>query len=286
MREVRPASVTWGMNVQQTQTPVLSRLDQSLVLAVRPEKAFFTINPDFEKATTKVNGKDEKLTAPLTVKQGEKIALPVKVNWIAADKQPVVLAPELMAQGPQNNSVTAQIPTQPTKDKPEAVVNLDVKSNAAPGTYTIALKGTAQVPFAKPNPAGGMAKGPNVADEEFSEPIQVTVIPSSLAKLTAGNLPNNTLKIGTDGELTIKVERQYDYAGEFTVKFELPKGVTGIEAEDVTIPAGKDEVKLVLTTNDDAKPGAVTNAVITVTAVYDKKHTITHEAKITFTVAK
>ena len=28
------------------------------------------------------------------------------------------------------------------------------------------------------------------------------------------------------------------------------------------------------------------NAVVTVTAAYDKKHTITHEAKVTFTVAK
>jgi hypothetical protein len=285
VRDVRPASVTWGAMIQQTQTPVLSRLDQSLVLAVRPEKAFFTIAPELDKAVMKVNMKDEKLSVPLTVKQGEKLSVPVKVNWIAADKQNVQLAPELMAQSPQNNPVTVQIPTQPTKDKPEVVVNLDVKSNAPPGMYTVTLRGTAQVPFAKPTP-GGMAKGPNVPVEELSSPIQVTVIPSSVAKVTAGNLPNNTLKLGTPGELVVKVERQHDYAGEFKVKFELPKGVTGIEVEDVTIPAGKDEAKLVLKTTDEAKPGAVTNATVTVTALYDKKHAITHEAKVTFTVAK
>jgi hypothetical protein len=70
------------------------------------------------------------------------------------------------------------------------------------------------------------------------------------------------------------------------VKFELPKGVTGVTAEDVIIPAGKDEVKLVLKAPADAKPGAVTNAVITLTAMYGGKHTVTHEAKVTFTVAK
>ena len=54
----------------------------------------------------------------------------------------------------------------------------------------------------------------------------------------------------------------------------------------MTIPAGKDEAKLVLKADDDAKPGAVSNASIIVTAVYDKKHTITHEVKVTFTVVK
>ena len=36
----------------------------------------------------------------------------------------------------------------------------------------------------------------------------------------------------------------------------------------------------------DAKPGAVSNATITVTAMYEQKHPITHEAKVTFTLAK
>ena len=240
--------------------------------------------PETAKATKKVNAKDEKLEAPFTVKQGEKFTIPVKVNWIFSDKQPVQLAPEPTAQNPQASPVTANIPTQPTKDKPEGVVNIDVKGNAPPGTYTITLKGTAQVPFMK-DPAAKQ-KGPNLPAEVVSDPIAVTVIPSSLAKVTVGNLPNNALKVGGTGELTIKVERQYDFAGEFKVKFALPTGTTGVSAEEVTIPAGQNEVKLVLTADDDAKPGAVNNAVITLTAVYDEKHTITHEAKVNFTVAK
>jgi hypothetical protein len=283
-REVRPASVTWGTSIQQGPTPVVGRLDRSLVLAVRPEKAIFTITPETAKATRKVNTKDEKLEAPFTVKQGEKFTIPVKVNWIFSEKQPVQLAPEPTAQNPQASPVTAQVPMQPTKDKPEGVVNIDVKGNAPPGTYTITLKGTAQVPFMKDPTA--KQKGPNLPAEVVSDPITVTVIPSSLAKVTVGNLPNNTLKLGATGELAVKVERQYDFAGEFKVKFALPTGMTGVTAEEVTIPAGTNEVKLVLTADDDAKPGAVNNAVITLTAVYDEKHTITHEAKVNFTLAK
>src|SRR5439155_14261415 len=136
-----------------------------------------------------------------------------------------------------------------------------------PGTYTLTLKGVAQVPFVKDPTA--KQKGPNIPAEELSEPIQVTVIPSSVAKVTVGALPNNTLKIGTPGELLIKVERQYDYAGAFTLKCAPPMGVTGVTADEVTIPAGNDEAKLVFKADKDAKPCAVTNAVVTVGACHD-----------------
>jgi hypothetical protein len=284
VRELRPASVTWGQNTQQQQAPVVSRLDHGFVVAVRAEKATFALAADPAAAVIKVNNKDEKLPAPLTVKQGDKFSVPLKVNW-TGDKQPVTLTAEPIAQTPQASPVTVQIPTQPTKEKPEAVVNFDVKASAAPGTYSITLKGVAQVPFARPAAGGAMAKGSPVPAEAFSDPIQVVVIPTAVAKVTVGNLPNNTLTAGTPGELSIKVERQYDFAGEFQVKFELPKGTTGVTAAALTIPAGKDEAKLVLTAPADAKPGAVSNATVSVTALYGGKHTITHEAKVTFTVA-
>lgn len=283
LREVRPATVTWGVNTQQQNVPVISRLDQSLVLAVRPEKALFEVNPDTAAATIKVNGKEEKLQLPLTVKQGEKLSVPVKVSWTSSDKQPVVLSAEPTAPNPQANPVVAQFPMQPTKEKPEAIVNIDVKTNAAPGIYSITLKGVAQVPYAK----DPMAKQkPNIPAEAFANPIEVTVLPTTLAKLIVGNLPGNTLKLGKTGELTIKVDRQYDYAGEYTISLELPKGVSGVTAKEVTIPAGKNEVTLVLGTTNDAKPGAVSNAIVKITGKYDGKHPITQEAKVSFTVAK
>jgi hypothetical protein len=284
IREARPATVTWGINTQQQQNvPVVSRLDQALILAVRPEKGLFTMTPDVANATQKVNGKDEKVAAPLTVKQGEKLTVPVKVNWSSADKQPVVLSLEAMAPNQQASPVTAQFPTQPTKEKPEGVVSIDVKANAPPGTYSVVVKGVAQVPYAK----DPMAKQkPNIPAEVFSDPIEVQVIPTTLAKVTVGPLPANTLKLGTPGELTVKVDRQFDYAGEYKVKFALPMGASGVSAEDVVIPAGKNEAKLTLKTSADAKPGAINNAIVTVTAKYDGKHTVTQESKVTFTVAK
>jgi hypothetical protein len=284
VREVRPATVIWGVNIQQNQSPVLARLDQALFLAVRPHKAIFTIIPELDKATVTVNTKEEKLPVPLTVLQGSKLTVPVKVNWIFPDKQNVAITAEPIASNPQNSPVTVQIGTQPTKDKPEGVVTITVKNNALPGTYTINLKGVAQVPFVKDSAA--KQKGGNVPVEVISEPIAVTVLPTALAKVTVGNLPNNTLKLGSTGELNVKVERQYGYAGEFKVKFTPPMGTTGLTAAEVTIPAGTDEAKLVLKAAADAKPGAVANAVVTVTGVYDQKHTITQETKVTFTVAK
>jgi hypothetical protein len=284
VRDVRPASVTWGTPQPNQNVPVLARLDQSLVLAVRPEKALFAVKPDLEKAVKKVNNKDEKVPAPLTVKQGEKIQMPVKVNWIAPDKQNVVLSTEPMAQNPQANPITVQVPTQPTKDKPEGMINIDVKSNAPPGTYSLSLKGVAQVPYSKSS--SEPKKGPNVPVDEFAEPILVTVIPSAVAKVTPGAIANNNLKVGTSGEMVVKVERQHDYAGEFKVKFVAPKGLDGLEAEEVTIPAGKNEAKLVIKAAKDAKPGAVSNASLIVTALYDDKHSITHEVKVSFTLVK
>jgi hypothetical protein len=285
VREVRPASITWGLNTQQQQAPVISRLDQGFIFAVSAEKGVFTLTAEPASATIKVNMKDEKLPAPLTVKQGEKFTMPVKVNWLYKDKEPVVLNAEATSPSPQATPITVQIPTQPTKEKPEGVLNFDVKSNAAPGVYSITIKGVAQVPFAKPAAGGAMAKGAPLPVEAFADPIEIIVLPSALAKITPGALPGNTLKIGTPGEMVIKIDRLHDFTGEYKVKFAAPMGVAGITAEDVTIPAGKDEVKLVLKAAADAKPGAVANAIITVTAVYEKKHTITHEAKVNFTVA-
>jgi hypothetical protein len=283
VHDVRPATVTWGTPQPNQNIPVLARLDQSLVLAVRPEKALFSVAPELAKAVTKVNNKDEKLSLPLAVKQGTKFQVPVKVNWAVPDKQNVVLTAEPMAQNPQSNPVTVQVPTQPTKDKPEGMLNIDVKSNATPGTYTLILKGVAQVPKSS---ADGKKGGPNVPADEFCEPILVTVIPASVAKVTPGAIANNNLKVGTSGEMVVKVERQHDYAGEFTVKFVPPMSVKGLEAEEVTIPAGKNEAKLVITADEDAKPGAVSGASIIVTALYDKKHPITHEVKVAFTLIK
>ncbi|MFO0825840.1 MAG: hypothetical protein U0792_22425 [Gemmataceae bacterium] len=133
VRDVRPASVTWGSPQPNANIPVVARLDQSFVLAVRPEKAMFTLATDPAGAIIKVNGKDEKLPAPLTVKQGDKFTMPLKVNWIASDKQNVTLVAEPLGPNQQNALLTVQVTTQPTKEKPEGVLSFDGRQTQSPG---------------------------------------------------------------------------------------------------------------------------------------------------------
>jgi hypothetical protein len=280
VREARPGVVVWGVQPGQN-VPVTARLTQSLVLAVRPDKAAFALATDPAGVVVKSGGKDEKPAGPLVVKPGDKITVPVKVAW-AADKQPVVLAAEPMLQNPQQAPVTAQPTTQPTKDKPEGVVTLDVKTNAAPGPYAVVIRGDAQVPFARDPMAKQKASVPMSA---FADPIPLTVLPAALAKLTVGPLPNDKLKPGGTVELPVKVERLHDFAGEFAVTLVPAKDVTGIAADPVTIPAGKNEAKLVVKTAADAKPGPVAANVV-VTARYDGQYPIATETKAAFTVVK
>jgi hypothetical protein len=154
--------------------------------------------------------------------------------------------------------------------------------------YSITIKGVAQVPYAKPVAAGGaMAKGGPVPVEVFADPIEIVVIPTALAKVTAGPIPNNILKLGTTTEIPIKVERLHEFAGEFKVKFvpDAASAAAGVTAVEVTIPAGKDEIKLALVTAKEAKAGPV-NGLIVVTGTYAGKHAIANENKVGFTVAK
>ncbi len=284
VRAARPASVTWGTNQPDQNVPVVSRLDQQLVIAVRAEKAPFAISADVPNATIKpANGKEAKTGGPLIVlKQGEKASVPVKVEWAIADKQNVTLVAEPMAVNQQAQPLTAAFAGQPTKDKAEAVMNLDAKANAVPGTYSLVIRGTSQVPFSKDPMA---KKGANVPAETFAAPVPVLIVPTALGKFTTGPLPNNTLKLGSTTELPIKVDRMYDFAGEYKVTFVPDKGATGATAEPVTIAAGKDETKLVLKVAADAKPGALAG-VVTVTATYAGKYPVVYENKVNFNLAK
>ncbi|MDB5313212.1 MAG: putative subtilase-type serine protease precursor [Gemmataceae bacterium] len=283
VREARPASVTWGSQPGQN-VPVVSRLTQTLVLAVRPEKGFFKVAADPANAVVKpATGKEEKVAGPIVVRQGDKVTLPVKTTWAGADKPNVTLVAELMSQNPQTTPITVQVATQPTKDKPDVTVTMDVKPTALPGVYGVVIRGDSQVAFVR-DPMGKQKA--NVPATAFAAPVEITVIPTSLAKLTPGQIPNGVVKIGMTGELVVKIERQYDFAGEYKVKFVPPTGVVGVTADEMTVPAGKDEAKLVFKAAADAKPGAVSNGTIVVTAVYGGKYTVTHEAKVNFSVAK
>src|SRR5205823_4251214 len=170
VREARPSAVVWGTQPGQN-TPVVSRLTQSLVLAVRPEKGFFKVAADPAGAIIKPPmGKEDKATGPIVVKQGDKITLPVKATWAGAEKPNVTLVAEPMMQNVQNQPITIAIAAQPTMAKPDVTATIDVKPTAPPGVYSIVIRGDSQVAFIR-DPMGKAAKA-NVPSSAFCDPIE------------------------------------------------------------------------------------------------------------------
>jgi len=279
----RPASLLWGTK-DNPNLPLYCRLTDSLALAIRPEKSFFTVTADPSKATIKVNNKDEKAGTPLTIKQGDKATLPVIVRYLTEEKPGVTLTAE--AQAPNNlqqNLLSVQPAGQPTKDKPEAAVTIDVRPTATPGSYTLVIKGTANVPFSKDT----MGKNKtNVPATEFTDPIELRIVPVSLARISVGPLPNGSIKLGASAEVIVKVERQLDYSGEFKVAFTPPPEAKGVTAAEVVIPPGQNEAKLTIKVDPSAKPGSVNNATVKVTGLFEKNYPVLHETKLNFNIAK
>jgi hypothetical protein len=210
----------------------------------------------------------------------------VKVTWHAKDARPSPLA--IQAEPVQQNvqqaplSVNNNQPVQIAPGKNDGPVMIEVRSNAAPGTYAVVLRGETQVPFVRDPEEKG--KKANVAAAAYAQPIEITVLPASLAKLSAQ--PSGSLKPGSTGVLVVKVDRQFDYAGEFQVSVTLPKDAKGLTVEDVTIPAGQDEIKVPVKIAKDAKAGAVNNVVVKAVATVHEKFPVVHETKINLTVAK
>jgi hypothetical protein len=283
-REARPASITWGVQSGQN-TPTVARLDQSLVIATRGDKATFRIKPDLAAATIKKDGKDEKIAAPLVVKPGDKITVPVKVTWQDKDARPnpinVVVEPsqQNMQQAPVN--VNNGQPMAIAKDKADASVVVDIRNNAVPGTYWIPLRGETTVKYAK-DPMDKNKKDITVV--AYAPPFEVKVIPTSLGKLTVQS-PGN-LKQGMTAEVTIRVERQFDFDGPFALKIDLPKEAAGVTVDAGTIPPGANEVKVKLTAAKDAKIANLNNIAVTATAKWDGQYDTKHEAKFNLNVVK
>jgi hypothetical protein len=152
-----------------------------------------------------------------------------------------------------------------------------VRSNAQPGVYTIVFRGQAQGPVA--NPRGGNR---NAALVQPANPVTITVLPQALATVTLA--PNSvTLKPGQESAVTVRVKRLGDYRGAFKVQLIQPANMTGVEAEEVTIPEGKDEARFVLRAKPDAPAGNRPNTVIRAIATFKDKP-VTQETKLNLTV--
>jgi hypothetical protein len=262
IREARSATIVSPTQPQQN-VPSITRLDRSLVMAVRAySKAPFTLSGSLDK---------------VTITQGEKANLTVKLtrNWPDL-KQPInTILSEIIP-----NLTVAPVAFAP--DKAEGTSVVTVAANTPPGTYTLVLRGTAAgVPYNK-DPMAKQKPGVNVV--QFSAPVTLTVLPKSLATVSVA--PNTNVKVGATGEVVVKVTRLYEYADEFKVQVVLPTAVKGLTIADVVIPAGKDEAKLVLTVPADAMPGPRNDLVVKVTANWNGNVPVVHEAKFNVNVVK
>ncbi len=288
--DARPAGLTWSVQPNNT-IPTIARLDRELVLAVRTEKASLRIAVDLPAAKVKTkdkDGKEAEIAAPaeLFLKPGDKLVLPVKATWQGAEARvnPVNVRFESTSPNRQNAALGVAQNDENTpsmsiaKDAAAGTITIDVRPAAPPGVYSVHLKADTAVQVAR-DPTMKDKKTPAIVTA-YAEPIKVTVLPLTLGKFTLAPPPNNQLKAGTTTEITLKVERQAEYAGEYTVKVTLPPEAKGVTSKDVTIPAGKDEVKIPLEVAKDAKDGGSYQLGVTATATVHGKFPITHEVKL------
>jgi hypothetical protein len=263
VREARPATIVWGV-APQSNLPTVSRLDHSLVLAVR-EKSPFNITASIDKAQL-VQGDKANLTLKLA-RLSPDFKTPLQAtlldpvpNLVINNNQPVTL-------NPGTDTVTVPV-----------VVN----ANVVPGSYNLVFRGQGQLPFNKDPKA---AQKPQIPVVLPSTPVALEVLPKALATVTLAP-PNPTVKAGAQAELVVKVARQFNYDGEFKVQVVVPDAAKGVSASEVTIPAGQNEAKVVLSAAADAAPGARADLVVRATALFNGKVPTVHEVKFSVNVVK
>ncbi len=283
-REARAGGVVWPSPQPNQQMPLAGRLERSIVLAVRADKAPWVVTPAIDKAVL-MQGEPNKppTTATITVKQTRlwpDLKQPIAVQALAAE------LPGRQNQQGSQLTINKDQPVNMNPDKAEATLTVDVGANVPPGVYNVVLRtSAANVPFVRDPKATPKPPPVNVILVEPSAPLTVTVLPRTVGKLTLAN-PNPTLKVGGRVEVVVKVERLWDYAGEFKVSLVPPASVKDVTAEEVVIPAGKDEAVLVLTAPAAAKPGGRNDLVVRAVALVNGNTPTTQEVKFNLNVAK
>jgi hypothetical protein len=262
VREARSASIVWpippGFNV-----PTISRVDRSLMLAVRPG-APYSLAASFDK--------------PALV-QGEKGTLQVKLTRISADFKTPLTVQAIPNELPPGLSFNNNQPITLAANATEGKLPINVPANVPPGDYNIVLRTQTQMPYSK----DPMAKQkPNTLVVLPSAAATLTVLPKALATLSLSTT-NATVKTGKEMEIVVRVNRQYGYEGEFKVQVVLPPKAKGATIGDTVIPAGKNEAKLVVKAG--AMPVNLPNLLVRATAMY-QGHATAHEVKLNVNVVK
>lgn len=271
VREARPGGVTWPVQVGQN-FPRVARLERGLALAVRGD-APYGLTGTLEKAE---------------IAQGTTAVLTLKLDRISPDfKQPLQV--QLFNSGQGGGQMPNSLPTGLTvaqgtiaPGQSELKVNIVTTAATAPGTYNVVLKSQAQIPYAKDATA---KTKPNVQVVLPTNAVALTIMPKSLATLTLSNA-NVSVKAGATSELVVRVQRQFNFDGEFKVEAILPPGTQGVTIAPGVIKAGESEVKLMVVAAAGAKVGAANNINIKATAMFNGKTPVVHETKLNVNVTK
>ena len=262
VREARPASITWPVQPQQN-IPTIARLDRNLMLAVRDKSPFNLV----AKADQNV------------VTHGGKVNIKLTLNRLFPDANaPFQVLPSPGELPPGVTFANVTIP----QGKGDANLILNVAANVQPGTYSFVFRGFAPVPFSKNSMD---KKKANINVVMPSTPVNLTILPKSVANLTVP--PNINAKLGTNAEVVVKAARLFDNNDPLKVQLILPPGTQGLAADEVTIPPGKDEAKLIIRVLPNTPPGNRANLTVRATAVIQPGNvTLNHEAKININVVK
>ncbi len=270
VREARAGAIVWPVPPNNN-IATLSRLERSVYLAVAG-KAPFTLTPTIDKAE---------------VKPGDKATIKVKVARLWPEVKNPIQVGVIQSQFRQGSELPINLRVnnfQPVNvaGTAEGKLNVTVGPDVPPGTYNIVLRGQTQAPYSK----DPMAKQkPNTFIVQPSAPVSITVLPRALAQLTL-NTNNTTIKAGNSGKVVVRVNRLFGYRGAFKVQLVLPANVKGVEAAEVTIPAGKDTAELDLRVPQGTNPGFRGNLIVRATTLYRDKSPITHEARLNVNVVK
>ena len=153
VREGRPASISWATQAQQN-IPTITRLDKSLVLAVRGKApAKLSVTPD--KAVISV---------------GSKLDLALKLTRLAAGFKANFQVTPVQGEFPPGISF-GNLTFTPGKDDQKAV--LTIASSTPPGTYNLVF------PRLRTHRTADAAKNKPVNTILPSMPVQITVLPEA-----------------------------------------------------------------------------------------------------------
>jgi hypothetical protein len=265
VREAIPGSIVWPTPQPQQPTPAIARVARNFPVAVRAGQAAWDLSGTLDKTA---------------VVQGDKATLTVKANRLWPDMKQPIAVQTFPTDLPPGLTVNNNQPVNIAPDKTDAPMPIVVGANTPPGVYLLPLRSSAPVPFNK-DPMAKQKQPTNILIPGPS--LTLEVLPKTLAKVNLLS-PAVNVKLGTQGELPIKLERQFGYAGEFKVEVVLPPNTAGVTFDPLVIPAGKDDAKLIVKVPADAKEGPRANLIVRTTALYGEAKVPTVQDSPAFTV--